>query len=107
MSRIGGYDVKDMNLHFRNKARRIIDDMDNVEDRPNVYNQVSIPPPKELLPNYLSNPANRGLDNKDINLNFLNTERYRKANSSFYNTGFVETNNGFTAKRYFDKRLMF
>ena len=102
------YDVKDFNLAYRNKAREIIDRVDNEVPRPNVYNQVTIEQPKELSPGYLSNPANRGMDNKDQNLQFLNTSRYRKNWSPFFDTGVSPgLNEGNTAKMFFDRRLMF
>ena len=98
-----GVDIKEVDKAFRDKARQLIDKIDNVVDRPNVYNTTTFDNPFKIV----SNPANRGMDNKDMNLNMLNTERYRKANSSFYDTPITPLNYGDTAKIYFDQRLLF
>ena len=102
-----GYDITNKNLETRDKVRFLVDKIDNEIERPNIYNQVTVSLPRELSPNYLSNPANRGMDSKDRKLCMLNTERYNKANSTFYDTGVLESNNGNTSKMFFTPRLFF
>lgn len=98
-----GYSDKDREMEMRNKARFLIDRIDNVEDRPNNYTKTQFTNPNEII----SNPANRGMDNKDAKLCLLNTERYRKANSSFFNTPVLPLNMGPTSKYYFNQERMF
>jgi len=101
------YDINNKNQATRDKVRFLIDRIDNEEDRENNYNQVTVPMPKELQPGYLSNPAGRGIDEKDLKLNYLNTSRYRKANDSFFNTDVLPLQNQTVSKMFFNPRLMF
>tara|TARA_R100000773_G_C4217886_1_gene116354 strand:- start:831 stop:1142 length:312 start_codon:yes stop_codon:yes gene_type:complete len=98
-----GYSDKDREMAMRDKARFLIDRIDNVEDRPNVYRKSQFTNPNEII----SNPANRGMDSKDARLNLLNTERYRKANSRFFDTPVLPLNMGHTSKYYFNQERMF